>query len=354
MKNSNNNIESLFTKILKEEINKKSKSMSNKFGEWTEIDTNEELHGNQKKLDVAKPKGKLTRADFLKLQNKKKEDNEFYESDYDLDEESETYEGNAFTGDLDKARDNGDKEFEVDGETYNVHETLKLTETELIDLIESLVIKQMNEVSDSDNIKGKTPEGLKKTQKVQKETQKSNDDYAKEVMDKMKKYLKNGSEGEYSMDPKHFPKGNGELGEMKKKAYRASGAVEEYIENFARSAGLDELVYDEIKPNEDWVKDNIKGSSRTGNNPKWANAVETELGEKIFKKSQKKPYSTEKREGSYKRQTQPVDTAGKHEGKKSIDDMFAKLESKEDKKRKLVSEELNKIKDLYTYNRKTQ
>ena len=156
------------------------------------------------------------------------------------------------------------------------------------------------------------------------------------------------------MNPKTFPKGNGELGEMKKKAYKASDAVEEYIENFAYAAGLDELAYDEIEHKEEWIKKNIVGDKTTGNDPKYANAVETDLGEKIFKKSKLKPYTTEKRKGSYKRQPQPIDTAGEDKGKKSIDDMFTKLESTENKKDVLISEEMNKMKSLISYDRKTQ
>lgn len=351
-------IENLISGILSEEIEKKSKSMGQKMeGEWTEIEVKEKLHGNQKKLDVAEPKGKLTAADFKKLSKKKK----------DVDE-SETDEGNAFTGALAKAKKEGDKSFKVDGKHYEVKEELgltlkdikkeshrnglKLTEDELIDLIENIVIEQKE--TKENNISKKEPEGLKKTNKVLDASKKENEDYAKEVVKKMKDYLKDGSKGVYEMNPDHFPKGNGELKKMDKKAYTASGAVEEYIENFARAAGLEELVYDEIEPHEDWVKDNIKGSARTGNNPKWGNAVETELGEKLFKKSQKKPYSTEKRKGSYKRQSQPVDKAGEHDGKKSIDDMFAKLESKENKKEKMISEEMQTMKNLISYNRKTQ
>lgn len=413
-------IENLISGILSEEIEKKSKSMVDKMnGKWTEIEVKEKLHGNQRKLDVAEPKGKLTAADFKKLSKNKKNKNE-----------GETEEGNAFTGALAKAKKEGDKDFKVDGKTYQVKEekkwiqktdmekgalhkklgipqdkkiptsklkskknelmkkgegdkklspedlktlkevnmaltlkdikkeafenNLKLTENELIDLIENIVIEQTNKKSKENNITKKEPEGLKKTNKVLDASKKENDDYEKEVIQKMKNYLKDGSMGVYEMNPSHFPKGNGELKKMNKKAYVASDAVEEYIENFARAAGLDELVYDEIEPHEDWVKDGIKGSSRTGNNPKWGNAVETELGEKLFQKSKKKPYSTEKRKGSYKRQSQPVDKAGEHEGKKSIDDMFAKLESKENKKEKIISEEMETMKNLISYNRKTQ
>lgn len=413
-------IENLISGILSEEIEKKSKSMVDKMnGKWTEIEVKEKLHGNQRKLDVAEPKGKLTAADFKKLSKNKKNKNE-----------GETEEGNAFTGALAKAKKEGDKDFKVDGKTYQVKEekkwiqktdmekgalhkklgipqdkkiptsklkskknelmkkgegdkklspedlktlkevnmaltlkdikkeafenNLKLTENELIDLIENIVIEQTNKKSKENNITKKEPEGLKKTNKVLDASKKENDDYEKEVIQKMKNYLKDGSMGVYEMNPSHFPKGNGELKKMNKKAYVASDAVEEYIENFARAAGLDELVYDEIEPHEDWVKDGIKGSSRTGNNPKWGNAVETELGEKLFQKSKKKPYSTEKRKGSYKRQSQPVDKAGEHEGKKSIDDMFTKLESKENKKEKIISEEMETMKNLISYNRKTQ
>lgn len=406
-------VEKMISDILSEEIEKKTKSIVDKFQNgWEEIDVTEELKGGQKKLDVAKPKGKLTAADFKKLRDKK------------VNEYAETEEGNAFGYEVQKAKKEGNKSFEFDGKQYDVKEenekwiqktgmkkgalhkkldvpedekipidklkklkselrkkaegdkklsksdstllkqvnlaltlkdikkesqesNLKLTEDELIDFIEDIVIEQKN-------ISEKKPEGLKKTDKVLDASKKENEEYAKEVVEKMKKYIKDSTGLKFEENPNHFPKGSGELKKMDKKAYQASSAVEEYVENFARAAGLDELVYDEIEPHEDWVKDNIKGSSRTGNNPKWANAVETELGEKLFKKSQKKPYSTEKRKGSYKRQTQPVDTAGENKGKKSIDDMFAKLESTENKKDKIISEDIVKMKNLISYNRKTQ
>jgi hypothetical protein len=415
MRTIKNQIDNIIDKILKEEINKKSHQMSDKVeSEWVEIETKESLKGGQHKLDVAKPKGKLTSADFKKLRSMKKTD------------EAETEEGNTFTGALAKAKSKGEDSFEVDGKKFQVKEekkwiqktdmskgalhkklgipqdekiptgklkklkselqkkgegdkkmspsdlkllkqvnlalTLKdvkesitLREDELIDLIETIVIEQkVKDVSEKNNITKKSPEGLKKTEKALDASQKENDDYIKQVTKKMKDYLKDASKGEYSESPDFFPKGNGQLADMPKKAYKASSAVEEYIENFAYAAGLDELAYDEIEPHEDWVKDNIVGSSRTGNNPKWANAVETELGEKIYKKSQVKPYTTEKRKGSYKRQAQPIDKAGENEGKSSIDDMFAKLESTTNKKEKLVNEEMGKMKNLITYNRKTQ
>lgn len=420
-------IDNLITKILNEEIENKVNMFTN--SEWTEIDINEELHGRQKKLDVAKPKGKLTAADFAKLRKKgknKEVDEHFY---YDEEGDVEVEEGNAFTGALAKAKKDGKDSFEVDGKKYTVKEakkekwiqktkmnkgslhkrlgipqdeeipqaklkslkkelmskaegdkklsdsdlkllkqvnlalTLKglkesrekllFTENELVDLIENLVIEQQ-EKETKENISKKEPEGLKKTRKAQEASKKENEDYAKSVVKKMKEYLKTGSNGDFTENPESFPQNNYQLSNMKEKTkkYHPSKAVEEYIENFAYP-GMENLDYDEIKPNEDWLKKNIEGSSETGNNPKWANAVETELGKKVNEKRKKNLYQKEKKR-SYKRVTQPVDEAGEGEGEKSIDKMFAQLESTDAKKENKINEEMKKMKSLINYNGKTQ
>jgi hypothetical protein len=368
------NIDNLVDKILKEEIEKKSDEMSSKI--------EERLKGGQKKLDVAKPKGKLDAADFKMLRSMKKEETTEEKSVCEqcggtmtegvceqCGMNEEVGEGNAFTGALAKAKEEGKHSFNVGGKEFQVKEnrnTLKLTESEVIDLIEKIVLEQKKK-KETDikvkkvvnklktNIQKKNVTGLDKTEKGHlKPSKKENDDYISSVTKKMKDYLKNGSKGSFEMNPKQFPKGNGELGEMSKKAYVPSDAVEEYIENFAYSPGMENLQYDEIKPKKEWVDDNIKGSSKTGNNPKWANAVETELGEKIVAKKDKNLYGKEKRKNSYKRQTQPVDTAGEHKGEKSIDDMFAKLESVNEKKGKVLNEQLSKMKNIIGYNEKTQ
>jgi hypothetical protein len=70
-------------------------------------------------------------------------------------------------------------------------------------------------------------------------------------------------------------------------------------------------------------------------------------------------------EVSYNRQPQPVDVAGskkqagslssiRKSSKDKASNIMAKLESTEDKKLKIVSEEMNKMKNLISYNRKTQ
>lgn len=231
---------------------------------------------------------------------------------------------------------------------------LRVTEEELIDMIEEIIVEQKevsekvkNNISDKDKANG-----LRETEKVLSKSKDENTENLKKVEAKLKDYLKKGSKIDFEMNPKDFPKGMGELGETKKKAYKASDAVEEYIDNFAYP-GLENTKYDEIKPNDQWLEDNLVGTSKTGNNPEWANAVKTEVGEKVNKKRIKNAYQVEKQK-SYNRVTQPVDEAGEGEGESSLDKMFAKLESVEDKKSMKINEEINKMKNLISYNQKTQ
>ena len=252
-------------------------------------------------------------------------------------EDAEMEEGNEFSGALSDAKKRGEKSFEVDGKTYPVKESIQLTEDELIELIENIV-KEQTEV--------------KETNASLKKSKTENDDYIKSVTEKMKKYLKDGSKGKYDMNPEQFPKGNGELAKMDKKAYTPSGAVEEYIENFAYSPGMENLQYDEIKPNDEWLEKNIEGSSMTGNG-KGGNAIDTGLGKKINTKRQKNLYGVEKNR-SYNRVAQPIDNAGETKGADTLDKMFKKLGESDEKKTKLINQEMEKMKHLLGYKKKTQ
>ena len=237
------------------------------------------------------------------------------------------------------------KNGKIDAEDFKMlrkeSKKLRMTESEVIDLIERLVNEEKEAV------------GYKETKKVLKQSKTSNDKELANVMKKLKNYVKAGSEGTFEAEPKSFPKGNGEMKKMTKKAYTPSKAVEEYIENFAYSPGMENLQYDEIQPNEEWMEKNIEGSSMTGNNPEWANAVETDLGKKINEKRKKNLYGKEK-DKSYRRVTQPVDVAGEDSDDKSLDSIFSKLGESTDKKDIIVNEELNKMKYILNYNKKTQ
>jgi len=193
--------------------------------------------------------------------------------------------------------------------------------------------------------------------KVEKSNKEINDSHIDDVVKKMKTYLKDQSKGDYSMNPENFPQGNGELGEMKKKAYVGSDAVEEYIEDFAYP-GMTNLVYEA----------NIKGSSKTGNATKdedgnaLGNVVPSELGEKMYKNFKDNVYGAEQMNASYKRYPQPVDQAGEEtedgslalkKGAKKSQDLFKKLESVE-KSEAVLKEEITKMKTLVQYNKKTQ
>jgi len=360
-------------------------------------------------------------------------------------EEDDTMEGNAFSGALAKAKEDGKSSFEVDGKTYQVKEskniqekwkgdvdveqtgeyadmtiaelnaaikklkaqneklqddgkkvpeknktkmsqlyfakrakqgwkgkgsakvneskkTLKLTENEVVDLIEKIIKEQKA------NIQKKKSAVDSDFTKVSNKNKDVNSEYLKSVVKKMKDYLKTGSEGTYEENPEGFPVGNGEMKETPKKAYKASDAVEEYIDAFA-FPGMTNLVYDEIKPNDEWIEANIKGSSKTGNaqvdedGNALGNVVPSEVGEKFYKNFEDNVYGAEQMNASYKRYPQPVDQAGESTEEGALDlkkgvaksqKILNQLESKTNKKEKLMTEEFEKMKRMISYNQKTQ
>jgi len=347
-------------------------------------ETTERLHGGQKKLDVAEPKGKLTKADFLKLQKM----------------EEEVEEGNAFTGALAKAKKEGKKSFEVDGKEYEVTEDLggmglgmghddfedinlsddenprvqslkkkymrnypeevdqevdfvsgddkdsinyrikmgdgdflDLKESELIEMIEELVLEEKTK----DNLKktGKSA-GMVQYDRVSKKEKNENSKANKDSFKKMAEDVKDGSKGKFESNPVMFPKGNGEISKMSKKAYIPSEYVDEYVDAFAYP-GQTNLVFDEIKPNDEWIEMNLKGSSKTGNaqvdadgNP-LGNVVPTETGDKFYKNYEENLYGA---------------TSSVNKAEKILNNLG---ESKESETSKLLNEEMENMKKLIGY-----
>jgi hypothetical protein len=212
---------------------------------------------------------------------------------------------------------------------------------------------------------------LKKTNKALAASKKENDDYAKSVVKKMKDYVKKGSNGEFKESPEEFPENNYQLSDMKEKTkkYHPSNAVDEYIDAFAYP-GMTNLVYDEIKPEDEKIERQIKGHRMNGNaevdesGKALGNVVPSKTGEKFFKNYKDNLYGAEQQEASYKRQPQPVDIAGENKESGSLKSIkkgsankaakiLNQLEST-DKKTNLINEEMLKMKDLINYNRKTQ
>jgi hypothetical protein len=251
---------------------------------------------------------------------------------------------------------------------------LTLTEDELVDMIEKIVLEQkVKDKAEKNNISKKEATGLKKTEKVQAASKKENEDYAKQVVEKMKKYVKAGSKDEYNESPETFPQSNYTMDKMKEKTmkYHPSQAVDEYIEAFSHP-GMTNLVYDEIKPDDKKIDKYLKGDSTTGNAVRdkdgkpLGNVAPSDLGDRFKKNYDENLYGAEQMNVSYKRQPQPVDVGGsdKMDGSlKSIrkgstnkaQKIMNQLESKQEEKKKVkVNEDMEKIKNLITYNRKTQ
>jgi hypothetical protein len=324
-----------------------------------EMNMNERLRGNQKKIDKNK-NNKIDAEDFRMLRKGGETDEQWQALAADM---AVAAAPSVATWALDKAfgESNESKKKFPDlsgdgkvtrkdvlmGRGVKLKKSLKLSESEMIDLIEKIVLEDKVK----SNIKNLTePKGLTTYKRAFKGSGKENDDYIKSVAKKMKEYLKDGSKGDYETNPKHFPKGNGQLEKMKKTAYEVSKEGEEFLDGYMRP-GMENLDYDEMHPNEDCMKDNIEGSSRTGNNPEWANAEETELGAKLNKKRKENKYAKAKR-AAYNKSPQPVisDKPGQESGK----GLHIKAESTEVKTDKKLNEEFEKMKSLISYDRKTQ
>ena len=242
-----------------------------------------------------------------------------------------------------------------------VTESLIFTENELISMIEKMV-------NEEKKFKSGEAQGYKEYEKVHKADKKENEDYLKLVAKKMTDYLKGMSdkESKYEMkETQKFPTENG----GKRKKYTPSEAVEEYIDAFSYP-GQTNLVYDEIKPNDEKIEKYLKGDSTTGNaqvdkdGKALGNVVPSNVGDKFFQNFKDNLYGQEQQDASYKRQPQPVDQAGEEtergslkskRGKKTAQSVLNKVEeSVNSKQKQKLTEEFEKIQKLIGYNKKTQ
>ena len=339
--------------------------------EEQEDELDEKLYGKQHKLDKNK-NGKLDADDFKRLRNMKEEDDEPL---YEVEFEKEIEEGSK-PDFLDLDNDGNKKEpmksAAKDAKKTKqkskgkVSENLIFTENELISFIEKMVNEEKN------SFKMKEPKGYMEYEKAYKQDGKENENYLKSVAKKMTDYLKGASDkaSKYEMkETQKFPTENGGMEKGNRKKYTPSDAVDEYIDAFSYP-GQTNLVYDEIKPNDEWIEATMKGSSKTGNaqvdkdGNALGNVVPSEVGEKFFKNFKDNLYGQEQQNASYKRQPQPVDQAGEQtergslkskRGKKTSQSVLNKLEeSTNGKELTKLNEEFDRIQNLMGYNRKTQ
>lgn len=278
----------------------------------------------QKTLNITEEEGKVCESCGL---NEAECQCPVNESDVEVEE------GNAFTDARAKAIEAGEDSFEVDGKEYPVKgeedeikesvkskKVLRLTESELVDLIEKLVSEQKN-----------IP-GLDAYTKAHKESGKQNKENDELVAKKMKEY--SDIEGDTSEE---FPKQNG--GEIKADRVEKDEEIE-FIEDM--KGGMTALEYHRTNDEfEDKVEKQLKGDSTQGNaqvdedGEPLGNVVPTETGEKFDKARKRQGLNKEKKKG-YNTFPQKVETV------------------KESMISEQVLSDMDKMKHLVLYSKRTQ
>jgi len=344
------NIDSVVNKVLNEEFNKRSNLL---FEKKVKKDIDEKLVGKQHKIDKNK-NGKIDAEDFKLLKKGKKEVKE------------------KLVGKQHKIDKN--KNGKIDAEDFKLlkkgKKSVKMTEEELVSFIEN-IINESGEIKVGNNVVSMTedelvsfikdivneaegdtfskkPKSLTDVESLLRKSKSENEKNLKDVGKKMTEYIKYGSNGKYIENPDTFPKTNGQLKKSDVKAYRMDDAEEEYLDNLGRGPGMENLSYDEVSPNEDWLTDNIKGSSRTGNNPKWANAEKSEINDNVNKKRKNNYFAGEKKRAYQKSQDVHI--------VQDVDERpdFIKKLKESTKSNPVLAEEFNKMKKLISYNKITQ
>jgi len=279
--------------------------------------------------------------------------------------EKQPMEGNEFSGALKAAREAGEKTFTVDGKEYDVEEcwskqmeeeeecdecggsymeeekktcekcgkeicecgtmmneskkkkTLRLTETELTQLIAKMVNESVP--------------GLKAYENAHKKSGEENKANLSNVDQKIKKSM--SVEGN---DNPEFPK---QIGKGEKVARQNTKEQDEEVaKNFA---GLQNLEYD-IEPSEQFkkrLKMAIEGDKLMGNSSKDdANVIPSEVAVEKMEKQMKDREKDKEEEVVYKKEAVPVSTV--NESNVSFSNV--------------LNEEIEKMKKISTYNKKTQ
>jgi hypothetical protein len=279
--------------------------------------------------------------------------------DYDMPElkskikikKVETKEGNAFTGALAKAKEDGGDSFTVDGKEFDVEEekdcyecgsgmssmeeeveicetcgkemcecgsgmyeskkSVRLTEAELVNLISQMVNEAVP--------------GLTAFQKAHKESGSQNDQALSDVEKKIKQYLTFDGN-----DNPEFPGHN----EGDVEARQSTGdEADEIADN--RGGGLEDLDYD-VEPSDKFkerLEMSLKGHTKMGNAQEGiGNVIPSKLGEKMIKKVKRKEEA-------------------KKEAPMYVKDPSPSINVNESK---VISEEVNRMKEMFSYNKKTQ
>lgn len=327
------------------------------------LDEAKKLSKGQKYIaKQAKPYDKIDGEDFKKLRSKKKEVKEkLYGRQKSIDKNKNN---KIDAEDFEILRK---KKGKVDESYYSVvldNRKFLFTENEMIDIIENIINEEKKKTSGLKKGRVSASNVLKSSLN---KSGKEENDYIESVTKKMKEYLKGASKGNYETNPSNFPEGNYDLDKRKGKIkkYTPSEAVDEYIEAYSYP-GNTNLVFDEIKPDDEKIEKYLKGHKTTGNaeidedGKPYGNVVPSKTGEKFYNNYKNNYYGQEQMNASYKRYPQDtIEVAGDvtktgkiKKGGKTAQSILDKVsESVENKK---VISEIDKMKSLIGYNQKTQ
>lgn len=195
-----------------------------------------------------------------------------------------------------------------------------VTETQMMNVIKSLV---------SENVPG-----IEVTKRAQAQSKKDADANLKDVEAKLKK----AADFEGNDNPE-FPK---PIGKGEKVAVYNTDEEEEFVEDY-RGGAMQDIKYDE-DPGEQFKKRqkmSLEGDKLMGNSQDAANVVKSDLGKKIAKNAVRKAEKTEK-DPMYVKDDQPVDKGKPNNEKPSW------------KERNALSEDIERMKKMYSYDKKTQ
>lgn len=210
--------------------------------------------------------------------------------------------------------------YKMVNESTKKKKTVRLKESEFVKMLANIVSESVP--------------GIEITKRAQNQSKRDNEAYASDVKSKMEK----ASSFDNNDNPE-FPK---QIGKGEKVA-RVNSEDEDEIVADNRGGGLEDLAY-ETEPSEmfkDRAKKAIVGHPTMGNSPEAANVVKSDLGEKIAKKVERKK---DKKKKEYR-------VSWGHAWKEPTD---VNINESEDDSKNLLNEEIERIKNLTSYNKKTQ
>lgn len=221
-----------------------------------------------------------------------------------------------------------------------------------------------SETSNAETHHPKNVPGLDAVKKAHDEEEKEGDEHFNEVDKKLKDYL--SFEGNTNPE---FPHQISEDDDKKIVANRDGefgDDAQEYVDTY-RGMGVQDAAYD-IKPSPEFVervKKALTGDSTMGNpsGEGVVNAIESDVGEKVFDNIEKKRENIAD-DPMYVKDEQPVEDDPEYK-KETNDPGFETISEEETTEEKevvteeepdnsVVNEEIERMKDIFTYNKKTQ